>query len=177
MGHLSEILKYSLDTPDRVVDVEEEITYTKHYIAIQKERYGDKFEVRWRYIPEEIRGCRIVKLLLQPLIENSLYHGIKEKEGNGAILVKMDRDADFLRIAVVDNGVGMSRGRLAEIRARLESAGDSKAGDSETGDRIGLANTNKRIRLSDPAGGELRVWSKAGFGTAVVIRIGVGGGR
>jgi two-component system sensor histidine kinase YesM len=86
--HLSDILRYSLDNEQKRVSLQEEVRYTISYIEIQKFRYRDKFDIVWEY-DGELPECRVMKLILQPLIENSLYHGIKEKEGKGRIKVKL----------------------------------------------------------------------------------------
>lgn len=164
LEHLSDLLRYSLDTPGRIVPIRKEVNYTKSYIEIQKYRYEDKFDVIWDYDEEEVEVYGVVKLVLQPLVENSLYHGIKEKAGRGLIKIKIDKHPSFIRISVIDNGVGMSKKQLYEVRDRMNQ-------DTDAADHVGLANTNKRIKLSYQSDESLRILSKPGFGTVVSLRI------
>jgi len=164
LEHLADLLRYSLDTPGRIVTLAQEIAITESYIALQKMRYQDKFEVIWDYDEVAIAECSIVKLILQPLIENSLYHGIKEKQGRGCIKLRIDIEQETTRIAVIDNGVGMTRERLEEMRQRL-------AQDGETEAHIGLANTNRRLMLTYDMPDGLHLWSRPGWGTVVWFRV------
>lgn len=162
IDHLSQMLRYSLADPSKSVTVDKEIDSLQHYVAIQKYRYEDQFDMVWD-IPEEVRPLPIIKLLLQPIVENSIYHGIKESESFCRIKVKMKREGPILNISIIDNGRGMSRERLREVRAILSDESESN--------RIGLANTNKRIRLAYAGADGLTIRSKEGFGTAVSMAL------
>ncbi|MNJ70082.1 Sensor histidine kinase YpdA [compost metagenome] len=105
-----------------------------------------------------------MKLLLQPLLENSIYHGIKEKEGPGLIKVKLTRKEEMLSIVVIDNGTGIEPERLKEIMHQLES-------DEERTKHVGMFNTNKRLKLMYNHMYSFRLRSKPGFGTMVEIII------
>ncbi|WP_246021210.1 sensor histidine kinase [Paenibacillus lentus] len=103
-----------------------------------------------------------MKLLLQPLLENSIYHGIKEKEGPGLVKVKFMRNEEQLRVAVIDNGIGINPEALAKIQRRLES-------DEERTKHVGMFNTNKRLRLMYNHMYSFRIRSKPGLGTLIEI--------
>lgn len=163
LENLSDILKYSLGDPNETVTLEEEIKNTKSYINIQKFRYGDKFTVLWDY-SEDITCCKVKKLLLQPLVENSIYHGIKEKEGTSSIKIRICRDDTKIGIAIIDNGLGIPRQRLSEIRQKLEKEDDYSQ-------NIGLYNTNKRLKLSYGNEGSFQIRSRENMGTAIYITI------
>ncbi|MEK3913748.1 sensor histidine kinase [Paenibacillus sp. FSL H7-0331] len=167
LEYLSDLLKYALDTPNRIVTLEKEIIYTKNYISIQKIRYRDQFDVIWEYDDEDIKRYSTVKLLLQPLIENSIYHGIKVKEGQSCIKIKINRFESYIRIAVIDNGIGMSRERLLEVNQML---GLEEQAIEEV-EHIGLVNTNKRIQLTYGMKQGVRIQSKPGVGTVVSVCI------
>ncbi|THF77284.1 sensor histidine kinase [Cohnella fermenti] len=164
LENLSDLLKYSLSGPDQIVSLGKEIDYTKSYLDIQKVRYNDKFDAIWDYDPEAIQRYGMPKLMLQPLVENSIYHGIKVKEGRSRIKIKIVRLPDRLRIAVIDNGVGMDELRLRQVEAMLRT-------DTEPADHIGLANTNRRIKLTYGEEYGLSVRSKPNWGTTVAIEI------
>lgn len=164
LEHLSDLLKYSLSGPDRIVTLEKEINYTKSYLEIQKVRYNDKFDVIWEFDPEQVHMYSMPKLMLQPLVENCIYHGIKEKEGKSCIKIKIARVAGRLRITVIDNGIGMSGERLRQVKAML-------ATDPETTEHIGLINTNRRVKLTYGEAFGLIVRSKRHWGTVVSVEI------
>lgn len=161
--NLSDILKYSLSKPDEMITVEEEVTYVKSYIDIQKVRYKDKFHVVWE-VSGEAEYCLIPKMLLQPLIENSIYHGIKEKSGKSGIKIKIHQSGTTLKIAVIDNGLGIEAEKLGKIREKLQ------LGDEITG-HIGLINTHKRLKLVFGEQYGLKIKSRQGTGTVVMIEI------
>ncbi len=160
---LSDILDYSLSDPEKIVSLREEIDMTSSYLDIQKIRYRDKFEVVWD-CEEPLKEEKVIKLILQPLVENSIYHGVKEKNGKSIIKIKVAKWQGRIRIAVVDSGIGLKREALEEIKRKLEY---------ETGDfdGIGLMNTVKRLRLTYGDGCKIKINSKHGWGTAVYIYI------
>lgn len=163
--NLSTILKYSLSNADQTVSLEEEIYYTECYLDIQSVRYRNQFKVEWEY-EDDIKQLRIIKLLLQPLIENSIYHGIMEKEGQGTIYIHIVRDDYYLKVWLMDDGLGMPPGRLEEIKAMLKDQdGYSKH------DHIGLFNVNKRLILTYGENFGIRIKSVYRRGTAIYIRI------
>lgn len=161
--NLSDLLSYSFSNPTKTVTWSEEIANSISYINIQKKRYKDKFDVIFEY-EEEITKLYTMKLLLQPLLENSLYHGIKEKEGHGLIKVKLTLKEEQLSIVVIDNGIGIEPLRLSQIQQRLES-------DEERTKHVGLFNTNKRLKLTYNNKYNFRIRSKLGLGTMVEIVI------
>jgi two-component system sensor histidine kinase YesM len=124
--------------------VGEEIEHIESYLAIQKIRYRDILDYRID-IPDTLRGSQMLKLTLQPLVENALYHGIKNKRSGGAIVVRgRQLPGGLLQIQVEDNGIGMGAERLAQIRAQLERSADDEV-VAEGG--YGVSNVNQRIRL------------------------------
>lgn len=160
---LSDILSYSFSNPTETVTWESELGNTISYVNIQKKRYRDKFECIYEY-DEDLARLYTFKLVLQPLLENSIYHGIKEKEGPGLIKVKFVRKGERLSLSVIDNGVGMTAERLREVRHRLDS-------DEERTEHLGLYNTNKRLKLTYDADYSLNIRSKPGWGTMVELNV------
>lgn len=163
LENISDILKYSLDSPKRLVSLAEEINSTRSYVQIQKVRYRDKFELYWEY-DQPVLELPVIRLLFQPLIENSIYHGIKEKPGKSYIKIKIYRKDNFLYIALIDNGMGMTSEQLTQVRAELaEIPEDSR--------HIGLLNTKKRLQLTFGDTTVFKVNSKHGLGTAIRIKL------
>ncbi|TCL62564.1 two-component system sensor histidine kinase YesM [Hydrogenispora ethanolica] len=159
--NLSDILYYALGNPEKLVTLEAEIKNCISYIEIQSERYPDKFEVFWDY-DESILENQVPKLILQPLIENSIYHGIKEKMGRCVLKIRISLHNDRIKIAVLDNGIGITPEKLKEIRARFSQKTDSS-------EHIGLINTYKRLSLVYNENFKMVIRSKYQSGTVVFI--------
>ena len=164
---LSDLLSYSLNNPTGKVTWEEEINHTRHYLFIQKHRYKDQFDAYFEY-DEEILHLHTIRLVLQPLVENSLYHGIKEKDGFGLIKIKISRRGDeHLRVVVIDNGVGIAPDQLAALRQKLQRIDEQ----AETHEHIGLVNTVKRLSLIYNMNYRFVIRSKVRFGTTITIEV------
>lgn len=159
---LSDIVKYSLCHPRETVTLQEEIEASKSYVRILQYRYVDKFDVIWKYDPV-ILDYNVPKLIFQPLIENSIYHGIKEKEGFGRLRIWIRQKEDWIQIRITDNGVGMSKDELETVRNNLIGELDI--------DSIGMYNTCRRLRLIFGEQFQFRIMSKQGLGTRIDISI------
>lgn len=166
LEHLSDLLSYSLRNPTDKVTWEEEIKHTRHYIFIQKFRYRDSFDAYFE-IDDDILDLQTMRLVLQPLVENSLYHGIKEKSGFGMIKIKIYTRGEYLRVVVIDNGVGMRKDTLQELQEKLRRIDDQ----ADQHEHIGLMNTVKRFALMYNMHFQFVIRSKEGFGTSVTIEI------
>jgi two-component system, sensor histidine kinase YesM len=159
--NLSDILRYSLDEPGNLVPLNKEKLYTDSYISIQQIRYRDTFKVNWSIDPIAYKYL-ILKLLFQPLIENSIYHGFSQTEVGGQIKIKINVRSKTLHIAIIDNGKGMNKQQLHDLQVRLEL-------ETNSGRHIGLSNTYKRIQLVYGNQAKMQVKSKKGYGTMIVI--------
>lgn len=158
---LSDILKYALQNTDSMVTLKDEIEYLRKYDSIQRYRYEDKYILYYDY-EEFIETVPIMRLILQPLIENSLYHGIKPLEGLGFIKLKITQKVNWLTITVIDTGIGMSKNEIKELYQSI----------SQTGNRtIGLANVNSRLLMQYGSESRLRIMSKKNMGTCISFRI------
>ncbi|MEH6942665.1 sensor histidine kinase [Bacillus sp. JJ722] len=166
IGHLSDILRYSLDEQGNLVSLKKEMLYTQSYISIQQIRYRDSFEVVW-HIDAQAYQHLILKLIFQPLIENSISHGFRERHSNGKIKIKITVQSNTMCISVTDNGHGMNKQQLHTLRERL-------AIENISSGHIGLKNTYKRIKIVYGEKGRLHIKSKEGMGTMIVIEIPIG---
>lgn len=137
---LTRFLKIGLSGGREIITLREEIEHASSYLVIQNIRYKDQFEHSITVKPE-LMDCRVPKLVLQPLIENAIYHGLKEKREKGRLMVQAQGQNGWLVITVSDNGVGMSEEVAALLRSRLES------GQSTHGDSYGVVNVHQRIRV------------------------------
>lgn len=141
VGSLSEFFRRSLNQGRDIVSVGEELQHVKSYLEIQQVRYEDilKYDI---CVPDELKRYLIPKLTIQPLVENALYHGIKNKRGLGRILVSGRKEADYFVLQIEDNGIGISQERLLEVRGGIRNR-------TLTGSNMyGLYNVNERIRLN-----------------------------
>ncbi|WP_304942232.1 sensor histidine kinase [Vallitalea guaymasensis] len=161
ISNLSEVLRYSLDG-EQFSSVKDEVKYCKIYINIMKKRYKNKLEVKWN-IQEEVYDNRIMKLTLQPIIENAIYHGIKPKRDKGLIEISCNSMNDKLQITIKDDGVGMTKEEEIELNTKI----NDKYLLRNQG--IGMYNVNQRIKLlyGDEYG--LKVISSKGIGTSIII--------
>jgi two-component system, sensor histidine kinase YesM len=141
---LSDIMRYSLNFSDEMVSLKEEIQYFQSYLAIQDERFGNRISLEIN-IPEELLGYLIPKLILQPLLENSLEHGLSNKSGVWRIILEgsLTPEGDLL-LTIEDNGVGIKPDRLEQIQLSLKNDTDKSLKSSA---HIGLCNVNSRIKL------------------------------
>lgn len=137
---LIKLFRVSLGKSREFITVRQELEYLNSYITIQKIRYNDKISFD-ADIQEDIMEYKIVKLLLQPLIENSIYHGIANKKGMGRIKITGKKEEGLLKFIVEDNGTGISEEKMEEIRQMIAS----DEFDSEN--FYALQNINKRVKL------------------------------
>ncbi len=156
---LSTFFRNSLNKGEDIITLEAECMQVKSYLEIQQIRYSDILEYEI-HIPEELMDCRMPKLILQPLVENALYHGIKNRRGMGKIIVSAESCGDDLILRVSDNGAGMNEAQVAALRAGLYE-------DRHTG--LGLVNVHRRIRLHCGADYGLSFESTPGKGSTVSV--------
>lgn len=134
---LSNLLRGAIRNKEIVITIREEINLLKDYITIQKIRYGERLDFSME-ADEEILDCSILKLTLQPIVENSITHGLENLTGPCKISVTAKRIQDLIRIEVTDNGPGISEDILTKLRnMEIESKGFG----------IGLSNIDKRTKL------------------------------
>lgn len=165
VGSLSDFFRLSLNEGKDIITVREELQHVRSYLEIQHTRYQDilQFDIR---VPEELLGYIIPKITLQPLVENALYHGIKNKRGGGVIIITGEEFEEWFELTVKDNGIGMTEERLQEVQNTINN------GAGERGEGIfGLYNVNGRIRLDFGDEYGLRANSVYGEGTEVVVRL------
>ena len=164
---LSDFFRISLSSGADWIPVSQEIKHLTGYLSIQKTRYRDilNYEID---MEESVGSAHMLKLLLQPLAENALYHGIKNKRGGGTITVTGRREGEYLRFTVRDTGVGMSDEKLASVRAHLADAAHPAYMPGNSG--FGLSNVHQRIRLYYGQEDGLDISSGPG-GTTVSFRV------
>nr|WP_145402659.1 sensor histidine kinase [Paenibacillus xylanexedens] len=144
---LSKFFRLSLNNGFDWVTIQTELEHARNYLVIQQMRYHDilSYEIQ---VDPELQHYPILKMTLQPLIENAIYHGIKNKRGQGLILIQACADETSIVLTVHDNGIGMSEEQLAQLREALEQSADfHSAPKQEQEGGFGLMNVHHRIRL------------------------------
>lgn len=164
---LSSFFRISLSKGRDWITIAEEVERTRNYLVIQKMRYRDILDYRIE-MDESVAANSILKLILQPLVENALYHGIKNKRQGGTIVVRaMRRNDSEILLQVQDNGIGFSPERLAQLQADL----DDDSGEIKLESGFGIGNVNKRIKLYYGRDYGVSIQTEAGVGTCVTIVI------
>ena len=144
---LSDFFRISLSSGADWIPVRQELRHVSAYLSIQQTRYRDilHYEVE---APEDTDSIYMLKLLLQPLVENALYHGIKEKRGGGQIRIRLALEGALMKFSVLDTGKGIPPERLAELQQALGADAPSLQAAMEPGySGFGLRNVDMRIRL------------------------------
>ncbi len=176
VGSLIHLLRYSFDRTSCDVALDDELRVLDSYVAIENIRYGDLFALDVR-VPADLRRLRVPALLLQPVVENSIFHGFSGGDGKGRISVSAARDGSRLVITVEDDGRGIPPDKLDRLRRRLKE-NDGSDNDVEattvvgSGDRmnaIGLRNIERRLRVHYGEEYGLRIESRPGVGTQVSL--------
>lgn len=157
---LSKVFRYAVKE-ENIVTVRDELDYIKEYATIIEYRFMDKIEVDIN-AEEDLYANRVIRLMLQPIVENAVFHGLEKKMDDGCVTVTVRRKLDrFLMFLVEDNGCGMEEEKLRRLVGSLENSMDRKG--------IGLANIYQRLRLFYGEDVVFEIKSELGKGTRVMI--------
>ena len=156
---LSTFFRISLHKGDKYITVRDELDHVRSYVTIEEMRFPDKFDIEY-HISEGIRNDTMIKIILQPLVENAIRHGISEKEGKGHIVINGRRSKEDLIFEVMDDGVGFDTGSMDFRNAYFR----------EKHKGYGLRNVDERIKLEYGPEYGLTIESEKEKGTKVVVR-------
>jgi len=159
---LARFFRIGISRGEETISVRTEIEYMQTYLEIQKQRYKDKLSYEIVFAPD-LHESQILKLLLQPLVENAIYHGIKNIDGPGLIRIKGERDGESMVIRISDNGVGMAPEQLSALRDGLIEPGPSNG--------VGVRNVQERIHVYFGLEYGVSFESTPGAGTVATVRI------
>lgn len=165
ISELAKLLRVSLSRGKTIISIEDELQHGRSYMNIQRVRYKERFKVEF-LIDEEIKDYCIVKLVIQPLLENAIYYGVgnMDEDDDGQILVRGEKKGEDIYISIEDNGMGMPE----DIRDNILTD-NSKV--PKHGSGVGVINVHSRIRLMFGPEYGLEVYSELDEGTKVVIHI------
>ncbi|OEF96576.1 hybrid sensor histidine kinase/response regulator [Desulfuribacillus alkaliarsenatis] len=146
---------FTLDHSNVMISVEQEIDLINAYIEIEKVRYGNRLKVKTS-IDEHLMSCKILPLIIEPLVENAILHGISKKDKGGEVILSISLHGDKIKIQIKDNGIGMSNEKIEEsLNNNLSSDG------------IGINNINERLKMIEDS--SLIIDSKKGKGTNITM--------
>ncbi len=165
---LARLLRQSISAENELVPLIQEIDYVKNYLAIQKMRYKDKLEYEIEVEPS-VKFVQIIKLVLQPLVENAIYHGLKYKEGMGHLSIRAYMKETQVCIEIADDGVGMTQEVLDHIFDQ------HKIDSSRNG--VGVYNVQQRLQLYYGEDYGVRFVSSPNEGTTAIVSIPASGGE
>jgi len=165
---LAKLMRRNLEVTNKLVSLESEIELMNNYFIIQKFRFGDRIKFVINILCD-IRKYQVIPLLFQPIVENAFVHGLEGKEGQGKLIINLERNEDYLLISIIDNGVGIERIKLNTI---IDQLNDFNNDDKRS---IGLCNVNQRIKLLYGERYGLEIDSEENEGTKVVIRLPIDG--
>ena len=171
---LAVFFRYTISKVENLVTIEEELQNCVTYFHIQQYRFGARLQFQIECEPEdrlEIYRCRIPKLTLQPILENSIIHGTELKPDSGKLTVKLERTERFLTITVSDNGVGMDEQTLTQLNEKLDKSSRAIQTDRDEKGGVALVNVNNRIHLLFGEEYGLHVFSMLNVGTDVQITL------
>lgn len=161
---LARFFRISLSKGKSIITVRDELEHIRSYLTIQQMRFKNKFIYEIE-AGEEVMDLACLKLMLQPLVENAIYHGMEFMDGDGEIHVKAQRQEDDLWIEVCDNGLGMTPEQVESLLSEKPPV------PSKRGSGIGVKNVNERIRLYFGEGYGLVILSEPDEGTAIRIHL------
>ncbi len=160
---LGNYMRFSISSMKEIITFKKEMEYLEIYINLQKIRFGDKLNYKCE-TTKEAEQCKIMKLVLQPIVENAIYHGLEKKVGDWTITLNTYVEDDRLHINITDNGVGLSKKELEDLKHKIFS-------DEQNQSSIGLKNVYQRLKLVFDDLFEFKVDSIQNLGTNIEICI------
>lgn len=157
---LARLFKHALNSGKELTTVDEEITYLQDYITIQKNRFGDRIDFHF-YVDESVKQCQVVNLILQPLVENAIVHGLEEKLSGGIVDIRVLADGSDLVYVVVDNGLGTDPKPIQQALHKNTTSENAYA----------LTNIHQRLTIRYGEGYGIEFESTQGSGTCVTVRM------
>ncbi|MDO4489673.1 MAG: histidine kinase [Lachnospiraceae bacterium] len=171
--NLSTFFRYSISRTHSSVTLRDELENVNNYMRIQQYRFQDRFslEIYMDKKDQELPELPVPRLILQPIVENAIVHGLKDKYRNGLITIEVQHEDDLI-ITVSDNGRGMNEEELEKLKKRIHNPGEEQQGYSGSKQKhggIALTNVNERIRLMYGEEYGVSIYSVPSFGTKVEL--------
>lgn len=173
IGSLASLFRYSISSgPEQGVSLETEIEYTRYYVTIQEIRFRERFTVEWQ-INSETLHSKVLKFILQPIVENAINHGLSEYASGGELVISSQLENGRLMIRISDNGIGMRKTELEVLEHKLHEGLNEERPPSSSSIHhgVGLSNVNRRLKIYYGEEAELIIDSKYMKGTTVTLVI------
>ena len=167
---LATFFRYTITDVERLVTLSDELENVEDYFIIQKFRFGDRMNLELELNDEELLSARMPRLVLQPLVENAVAHGLEEKTGEGTVKVVVESSRNVLYIYVKDDGVGMDTEQMEKLNEIFSAQNRTRKRFGDGRNRkggIALPNVNSRIKLLFGEDYGLHVFSSEGMGTEI----------
>lgn len=155
---ISVLLQSSLDLSEMFRTIEEEVEITKVYVDLLKVRFADAFSIHW-HVDEQLADCLILKLCIQPLLENAATHAFTQSDQEGRIDIHIRQEGETILVRVEDNGCGIGAQQLEELRVSINRSAEGN------GQHIGMRNVNQRLKVLYGDDSGLTIASELGKGT------------
>lgn len=171
---LATFFRYTISNVEHLVTLEDELANIENYYIIQQFRFGKRLKYHVEIDAEEEREilkCRLPKLILQPIVENAIYHGIERKIGDGILCVKIENTASRCIITISDNGLGMNETVVDGLNEKLKTASITTFHQDKKGGSIAVENVNNRIKILFGEEYGIYIYSKQNVGTDVEITL------
>lgn len=163
---MASLYRYSISSSNRLVPIRDEVEYIRNYLDILKVRYGDRILIHFD-LDEESMDYSIMKLTLQPLIENAIYHGLENKRGIGNLTISIHKMDEYILIEIIDDGIGIESQRLKQLQTKLLACNqDTPEKDNS---HIGIHNVYKRLVLHFGSSCKMKIESTLSKNTSVSI--------
>lgn len=166
---LATFFRYTISNVQEYVTFSDELDNAENYFIIQRCRFGDKLSLELEMENEELLEARMPKLILQPLVENAVLHGLEGKIEHGTVRIIVENSEHTLFLRVRDDGIGMPEEQVERLNAQF--AGDDTSTNTQQRGGIALRNVNSRIRLMFGENYGLRIYSATGIGTECCITL------
>lgn len=173
--YLGQFVRYNIAKDKNDVFITEEIEHIENYLKIFKTRIGSSFSYTID-VKTDIKGFKCPRFILQPIVENSMDHGLKAVRGEKKILLSIDKDEDSIIITIADNGSGITQKRLSAIIKVMTSA-EGHEDFATKGNGIGILNVNQRLKMYYGVSCGITIKSKNGVGTECTLKLGQNKGQ
>lgn len=159
---LINMMQYSIGNSESTISVKKEIQYIESYVQLTNLRFNNRFKLVNK-IPATYDNLILIKFLLQPVVENSITHGFKDKIGIGTITLSLQKNGDYVSLTVADDGVGMTNSKITEIFTDNDNFPETELS------HVGIKNINRRLKLVYSEDYGISIQSECGVGTKVSI--------
>lgn len=166
---LSKLFRYSISNHNTLVSLREELENVDNYLYIQHLRFNNKFE-KIDHVDDDALVCQIPKLIIQPIVENAIYHGLELKIDHGTITISAYITESRLILNIEDDGLGIKESKLKELNAIL-AEGKTQISSAKKGSSVGLCNVNARIKLMFGKNYGINIYSTEGVGTNIQLTL------